>query len=141
MSYREKTAWLSLVAMAVAFGPYFAIVESGLIPKDPLPNLRLLGLFAAAAFVQLLVLGIGNLLLFRQSPLEAKTPMDEREVAMKQRAVSYAYYFLIAGMIIVGCVMPFTASGWTLVNAALMTIVAAELVHYGTVVASYRSQS
>lgn len=127
--------------MAIAFGPYFTIVQSGLIPKDPLPNLRLLGLFAAAAFVQMLVLGIGNLILFRQSPLEAKTPMDEREIAMKQRAVSFAYYFLIAGMIVVGCVMPFSASGWTLVNATLMTIVAAELIHYGAIVASYRSQS
>jgi hypothetical protein len=41
-------------------------------------------------------------------------------------------------MILVGCVMPFNASGWRIVNAALAMIVAAEVVHYATVVFSYR---
>jgi hypothetical protein len=48
---------------------------------------------------------------------------------------------LIAGMIVVGCVMPFNSSGWTTINAALAMIVAAELVHYGAIVVSYRRQA
>ncbi len=28
MPYREKTAWLSLLAMVVAFGPYFLIAAA-----------------------------------------------------------------------------------------------------------------
>ncbi len=37
--------------------------------------------------------------------------------------------------------MPFSFSGWAIVNAALLMIVAAEVVHYGVVVVSYRSQT
>lgn len=139
MPYREKTAWLSLIAMAVTFGPYFTIVAS--LHREPLPNLRQLGLFAVAAIVQLLILGLGHLYLGRRSPEEARTPPDERDRAIMGRSISSAYYLLIAGMILVGCVMPFNSSGWTIINAALFTIVAAEVVHYGVVVFSYRRQS
>ena len=54
------------------------------------------------------------------------------------RAIALAYYVLIAGMILVGVVMPFIASGWTLVNTALYMIIIAEIVHYGSTVLSYR---
>ena len=57
------------------------------------------------------------------------------------RAISAAYYVLIAGMIVVGCVLPFSATGWSITNAALVMIVAAEVVHYGVVVVSYRRQA
>jgi len=139
MPYREKTAWLSLIAMVVAFGPYFTIVAS--LHREPLPNLRQLGLFAVAAIVQMLILGLGHLYLGRRSPEEARTPPDERDRAIIRRSISSAYYLLIAGMILVGCVMPFNSSGWTIINAALFTIVGAEVVHYGVVVFSYRRQS
>jgi hypothetical protein len=139
MPYREKTAWLSLIAMAVAFGPYFTIVATG--TREPLPNLRQLGLFAVAAIVQMLILGLGHWYLGRRSPEEARTPPDERDRAILSRSISSAYYLLIAGMILVGCVMPFNSSGWTIINAALFTIVAAEVVHYGVVVFGYRRQS
>jgi len=66
--------------MAVTFGPYFAIVGTGRFHSDGLPDLRQLGLFAAAAIVQMVI--------------------------------------LVAGM-----------------------VVAAEGVHYGTVVLSYRRQT
>lgn len=139
MPYREKTAWLSLIAMAVTFGPYFTIVAS--LHSESLPNLRQLGLFAVAAIAQMLILGLGHLYLGRRSPAEARTPPDERDRAIMSRSISSAYYLLIAGMILVGCVMPFNSSGWTIINAALFTIVAAEVVHYGVVVLGYRRQS
>jgi hypothetical protein len=57
------------------------------------------------------------------------------------RSIRSAYYLLIVGMILVGCVMPFHSSGWAIINAALFMIVAAELVHYSVVVFSYRRQA
>jgi hypothetical protein len=141
MPYREKTAWLSLIAMAVAFGPYFAIVAARSVPGGPLPNLRQLGLFAVAAVVQMLILGLGHFYLGRRSPEDARTPPDERDRAIMRRSISSAYYVLIFGMILVGCVMPFNSSGWTIINTAIVMIVAAELVHYGVVVFSYRRQA
>jgi hypothetical protein len=138
--YREKTAWLSLIAMAIAFGPYFALVAARPLPGN-LPNLRQLGMFAIAAIAQAVILGIGHLYLGSGSPREARSPLDERDRAIKSRSVSSAYYVLIVGMILVGCVMPFHSSGWSIINTALLMIVAAEVVHYGVVVLSYRRQA
>lgn len=142
MPYREKTAWLSLIAMAVTFGPYFSIVAANRSRAGAsLPDLRQVGLFAIAAIVQMLILGVGRLSLSRQSPEEAHTPPDERDVAIMRRSISLAYYVLIAGMILVGCVMPFNSSGWTIINSALVMIVFAEVVHHAVVVLSYRRQA
>jgi hypothetical protein len=140
MPYREKIAWLSLIAMAVTFGPYFVIVS--LTPSvGALPDLKKLGLFAVTAVAQMLILGVGHLYLRRKSPQEARTPADERDRAIMHRSVSSAYGVLIAGMMIVGCIMPFYSRGWTIINAALFMIVAAEVVHYGVVAWNYRRQA
>jgi hypothetical protein len=137
VTYREKTAWLALMAMALAFGPYFTIVAA--FPSSgALFDLRRFGLFALAATAQMLILGVGHLYLRRGSPQESRMPPDERDQAIMRRSVRSAYYVLIVGMILVGCVMPFSSSGWAIINAAIFMIVAAEVVHYGVVVGSYR---
>jgi hypothetical protein len=141
MPYKEKIAWLSLFAMGITFIPYFALVASGAMPQRAMPDLRQLALFGGVAIAQALILGAGHLLLRRAAPKEARLPPDERDQAIQGRAVGAAYYVLIGGMIVVGCVMPFTASGWRIVNAALFMIIVAELVHYGVIAASYRRQA
>ena len=141
MPYREKTAWLSLIAMVVTFGPYFAMTAARSHPVEAMPNLRQLELFGITAIVQMLILGMGHLYLRRGSPKHERMPLDEREQTIMRRSVNSAYYVLIAGMILVGCVMPFNSSGWSIINAALFMIIAAEVVHYAVVVFSYRRQA
>jgi hypothetical protein len=141
MPYREKIAWLALIAMAVAYGPYFMLAAKAPAPWEPLPHLHPLGLFAVVSIVRMLILGAGYLYLRLGSPREERAPRDERDRAIEHRSLSAAYYVLIAGMILVGCIMPFSAAGWTIVNAAIFWIVAAEVVHYGVVVGSYRLQA
>lgn len=141
MPYREKTAWLALIALALAFGSYFTFVAASAPWGAALPNLRQLGLFAVAALGQLLIVGVGQLYLRRRAPQEARTPPDERDRAIMRRSLSSAYYVLLAGMILVGCVMPFNSRGWTIINAAVAMIVAAEVVRNGAVVVSYRRQA
>ena len=126
--------------MAIAFGPYF-VVTAASHAGPSLPNLRQLSLFAVAAIVQMLILGIGHLYLSRRSPQEAHIPPDERDVAIMRRSIVWAYYVLVAGMILVGCVMPFNSSGWAIINSAIVMIVFAEVVHYTVVVLSYRRQA
>ncbi len=136
MPYREKVAWLSLTAMMVTFGPYFVAVAIS-PPGDELPNIQQLRALAVAALSQLVLLGAGYLYLRRTSRGESKLP-DERDQAISRRSIRYAYGVLTVGMIVVGCVMPFSSGGWTIVNAALLMIVLAEVVHYGAVVLGYR---
>src|SRR5262249_23517635 len=119
MPYREKIAWLSLAALAVAFIPYFAIVAAVPFRDQAMPNLHMLALYAAAAAVRVLILGAGHLYLRRGSPEDARTPPDERDLAIKHRSLSAAYYVLVAGMILVGVVMPFSTGGWAIVNTAI----------------------
>jgi hypothetical protein len=141
MAYREKIAWLSLFAMAVTFGPYFASSAGASRLNGHGPNLRQLELYAVAAVLQMLILGGGRLWLRRQAGGEAGAAPDERDRAIDYRSIRFAYAALIAGMVLVGCVMPFQSSGWSIINAALFMIVAAEVVHYGVVVFSYRRQA
>jgi hypothetical protein len=140
MPYREKTAWLSLAAIVITFTPYFVVVATA-PPQPGLPNLRQLGLFAAVVIAQVVILVVGHIYLTLRGRQEARTPPDERDRAIGSRSITAAYYVLITGMIVVGCVMPFTSGGWKIVNAAVFMIVIAELVHYGTVVLSYRKQA
>ncbi len=140
MPYREKTAWLSLIAMAIAFGPYFAFAAASSRPGEAVPNLRQLTLFAVAALVHLLIVGVGHLYLGRVFPQDARMPPDERDRAIMRRSLGSAYYVLLAGMILVGCVMPFNSRGWSIINAAVAMIVAAEVLRNGVIVLNYRRQ-
>lgn len=141
MPYREKTAWLSLFAMIVTFGPYFVHVAMDSRPPRPLPDLHEISYYAAITIAELIILGVGHLVLRLKSPDEARTPLDERDQAIKRLSVSSAYYVLIFGMIQVGCIMPFTLKGWSLVHASIFMIVAAELTRLFVVVISYRRQA
>jgi hypothetical protein len=140
MPYREKTAWLSLIAMALTFGPYFAYAAMN-APGRALPNLRQLGLYATAMFVQLLILGAGHLYLRFEFPEEARIPPDERDSAIVRRSMSSAYWVLTFGTIYVGCIMPFLFKGWAIVNSAIFMIATAEVVRLAVVVTSYRRQA
>jgi len=141
MPYREKIAWLSLIAMAVAYIPYFAVIDAGYLPARPMPDLRQIVFLSAVSVARVLILGIGYLFIRHGSPQEARIPPDERDRAIDSRSVGAAYYVLMAGMILVGCFMPFSSSGWPIVNATIFMIVVAEVVRYGLAVFHYRRQA
>jgi hypothetical protein len=139
MAYREKIAWLSLGSLAVAFVPYFTIVATRTQPETALiPQLEL---YTIAVAIQLLVLGAGYWYLRRQSPQDAAMPPDERDIAIANRSTTVAYNVLIAGTIVVGCIMPFSNRGFTIVNAAFFAIIVAQVVRYSVAATSYRRQA
>src|SRR4029077_19629352 len=134
---REKVTWLTLIAQAATLGPYLAIMAAA-PPTAPMPDFKPLVLFAVATVAQMLILGIGHLWLRISSPEDARVPADERDRAIARRALGAAYYTLLVGMILVGIVMPFRSSGWTIINAAVAAILVAEVVHHGVTIWSYR---
>jgi hypothetical protein len=137
MSHRERVAVLSLLAMAVTYGPYFTWM-SLVPPTAPLPDLRTMSLFAATSITQALLLGAGHLCLRWWWPDDARAPSDERDRAIDRRALRIAYYVLMSGTILVGGVMPFQVAGWQLVNAAIFMVVLSEVVHYAAALWGYR---
>ena len=135
--FREKSAWVALAAMAVAYSAYF--IAMALAQRNGEENtLLFLGYFAIASGVRLLILFIGTVAIAARSSGEARAPADERDRAIAQRSATKAYYVLMAGMILVGIVMPFSYRGWSITNAALLALVIADMVRYGAVIVDYR---
>jgi cytochrome bd-type quinol oxidase subunit 2 len=133
MAWREKTAWITLVAMGVTYGVYFTLIS-----RESLSTLSMLELFAVVTVLQVIAVVTVTSVLAALSSEEARAKPDERDRAVARRGASIAYFVLIVGVITVGVVMPFRDSGWRLTNATLFALVIAETVRYLTVVVSYR---
>lgn len=136
-SHRERAAWLALTATAAAFGPYFVWMSIH-PPTAPLPDLRTMATLVVAVVVQVIILVAGHIWFAVARPADARAPADERDRAIEARSIRSAYYVLISGVVMVGCVLPFSMTDWRLINAAIAVVVLAETTHYGLVVWSYR---
>lgn len=137
MAYREKTAWLAIAAMAIAYGALFIAVALA-EQAGTASLLQFLILFAIASAARVAIQFGGMLVVAARAPGDARAPADERDRAIARRGAATAYYVLMTGMILVGIVMPFNAQGWRIANAALGWLVAAELARYFIAVLSYR---
>ncbi len=136
MPYKEKSAWLALIAMLVAYIPFFAY--AAVAPPGSPPYLKMLAALAAVSVLRLLILGVGHLVLRLGSPEDARTPADERDKVIGHRAASTAYYLLMAAALGIGCFMPFYTGGWDIVRATILAVVAVEIVRCALIVVGYR---
>ncbi len=134
MAYREQTAWLTLVAMLIAYTIYFGMVLTGQVGPRLFDILLPFGVIAA---IQAVAVITGHIFLAIRNGPDARQA-DERDRAIARRGSTAGYYILIVGMIVVGVVMPFSDPAPKIVNTALLTIVLAETVRYVLVIASYR---
>src|SRR3954452_7124802 len=137
MAFREKIAWLTLVAMVVAYSVYFSLLGATYRHQEPAMP-QMLGLFAAVTIAQMVIVVIGSAALALSAGQEAKARPDERDRAIARRGTGVAYFVLMVGMLVVGVVMPFSAPAWKIINAALLALVIAEAVRYTLIVYSYR---
>jgi uncharacterized BrkB/YihY/UPF0761 family membrane protein len=137
MAFREKTAWLTLGTMLIAYGIYFGLVG----PAAEFGRNRLIDViwsFGAVAAAHAVVMIVGSIIIAVTSTKEARAPMDERDRAIARQGSTMGCYVLLVGVILVGVVMPFSEAPWMIVNAALLAIVVAEVVRYGAILLSYR---
>ena len=137
MSCRERIAWLALFAMALAYGPFFALLGHEQAYGGPSIG-RFLLLFGAASAVRVAIEAGGRIALRVRMGAEALAPADERDRAIAARSAQFAYVVLLVGMIVVGIVMPFKSQGLAIVTSALFALIAAELIRYLAIVLSYR---
>ena len=136
MNFREKTAWLNVIAMVAAYTVYFGLILSGHpAGREVFPMLWLFGSIAIAHAVTVI---IGTIILSAQAPKSERVRADERDRAIRRRGATAAYYVLLVGMMVVGVYMPFVERGVPLANMGLLAIVIAELVNSVIVLMSYR---
>ena len=136
MAFQEKIEWLTLLAMAVAYGIYFSLVAA--YPAGP-TLVETLWLFAKISVVQIIVVVIGAIILALASRKDGQAKSDERDRAISRRGATIAYYVLLIGVILVGVVMPFEQpAAAKIVNASLLILVIAEAVRHVVMLVSYR---
>lgn len=141
MAYRERIAWMYLLAMLATLGPYllFAlVVQHGEV--IPMPGFRQLLIYGIASSAFAILVGVGHIVLRLRYPLEAKESADERDQEIERRSYRVGYIILLTGMIIVGIYKPFIESGWSIVNDGICMIVISETVRGMIIVLNYRRQ-
>jgi len=133
MSFREKTAWISLISMTGIYGFYFwRAIRSG--HGGTSDTSGLLGTVIALVVVQA-VLTIAAAIF---APKEAKAPQDERDKLIELRSTRFAY-FVMAGCI--ACAVFFAAFTPPVIfgtNALLFTLAVAEILRSGCQIVQYR---
>ena len=95
MSFREKTAWITLVTILVCFGAYYGAILSGLVPQTSWQAFHL-GLVAIVGLAGLQV--FLTLVAMRVTPRDSRSANDERELMIHTRSHVIGYYVLMIGM-------------------------------------------
>ncbi|HVY64273.1 MAG TPA: hypothetical protein VHH11_05560 [Gammaproteobacteria bacterium] len=138
MSFREKSAWISLVCLllpTVAFtvGQHFHPHDAqGHDLVNPLHLvLAILGGF-------LLLQAVLHLIVVLRAPRDARTPKDERERLIELRAARVGFYALVIGEFVAMALFHAHGRAFTLMNTVLLAILVAWLLKLGSEVALYR---
>jgi hypothetical protein len=122
MSFRYKSALLSLASLALIYGWYFAAWtldrHAGLHGDEPL---RLVGTVIAVVVVQI----VGTVLIVLTSG-DRWRAMDERELGFDRRATNAGYYVLIVGALMAAATLHIGAYPRDMADAILLAVVIAE---------------
>ena len=99
MSFREKSAWITLVSVLLCFGAYFGTVLASHFAGGPRANGWLLVKCVGTFVVLQLVL---TLIAVRTTPKDGLSPRDERERGILARSHTLGYYVLVVLVLMLG---------------------------------------
>jgi hypothetical protein len=139
MSFREKTAWISLLSIAGIYGFYFwAVIRAGHPGAQSFHfGGLLLGTIIAIVAVQVVLTAAAAVF----SPKDARAPRDERDRVIELRATRVAYSGLataVAFACFFGALSPPIVFN---TNALLFILVASELLRSSCLILQYRRQA
>lgn len=124
VSFRETSAWITLVTVAVSFGVYFGSIATGAVSARGLDTLHRLLLCVGALVVLQIASHAAAAAL---TPKDGRGPRDERERLIAWRAQSLGYYVLMVGVLALGAPAHFGHPPVDLLNFALLVVVVAAL--------------
>jgi hypothetical protein len=134
MSFREKTAWISLLSMSGIYGFYFwSVFRHGAQPGGVHFG-GLLGTIIALVIVQV-VLTVAVAVV---TPEEAKAPRDAREKLIELRAMRFAYAGLATSVALACFFGALTPPIVFNTNSLLFLLVTAEAMRSGCQIIQYR---
>lgn len=138
MVRNEQFSWIWAITLITVLGPYFVFVSVIRAAESEPTFIFQITALATALTIMGIVAGLSTLISRVRHRDHPAAPTDERDRLIELRSSKVSYYILMVGMIIVGCVMPFDASGWEIVNTAVFAIAVAEVTGCLLTVRGYR---
>lgn len=135
MSFREKSAWITLVTVLLCFGAYFGAIVTGRVQAGGLAALHLLLSCAAILIVLQIVL---TWIASATTPKDSRAPADEREILIQHRARSLGYYVLMGFSLTLFLPVHFGHSAIQIANFALLGVVLTSLAVAGAQIVMFR---
>jgi len=120
MSFREKSAWITVVTVLLCFGAYFGAIAAGWVHARGLGALYLLAHSVIALVVLQLVL---ILIAIRTTPRDGRARHDEREAAILARSHTIGYYVLLISVVLLFVPVHFGHPPADLLNFVLLDVV------------------
>jgi hypothetical protein len=136
MSFREKTAWASLIATAGVWGIYFWKLWPDL--QDRSLGTGSVGMFVVGVIVLTIIQVIVAIVLALSSGKRAEAPMDEREQLIDLKGARAGFYALNGAGFCVSALWLIGASPLVMANGILAALVLGELIRSGFIIVSYR---
>lgn len=138
MSFREKRAWVTLITLIFVLTLFWLHIPPNRMLAPP-PNMWVLHvlLLMIATFVTIEI--VARIVIRIRSPLDARTPKDEREqlIELKSRAIAW-YVFVILSLGGVFVTLHAGANEIGLGFVVLFSFVLAEIVNYTMRIYYYR---
>jgi hypothetical protein len=135
MSFREKTAWVTLIAILFVSGLFFAHGPDIFAGEIDAWELHLVGM-CVAAFIVIEV--VAYVVLYLRNPRDARTPKDERERLIDLKALRLAAYVYVLGSFLAIIASVHAPSGAVVGFLVLAAFVIAEIVNYAARIIYYR---
>jgi heme/copper-type cytochrome/quinol oxidase subunit 2 len=124
MSFREISAWITLVTVLGCFGVYFGSLATGEVAASSFDTLRLLLL----CVLGLVVLQIGlHAVAAVHTSKASRARRDEREMLIQTRSRGIGYYVLMVAVLALAIPGHMGYSNIELLNFALLALVIAAL--------------
>jgi hypothetical protein len=134
MSFREKSAWISVLSISGIYGFYFwSVIHAG--PKAGGFHFGGLLMTVVALVVLEVVLHIAAAIF---NPKEAQAPRDERDKLIELRSMRVAYAGLATSVAMACFFGAFTPPIIFNTNSLLFILVTAEILRYACQVIQYR---
>ena len=134
MSFREKTAWVSVITMSAIYGVYFWTAVHGAAHDGSLHVGGLLQAIVALVAAQVVLITAAAI----AAPRDAKAPRDERDRLIALRATRVAYAGLASSVAFACFFGAFDPPIVFNVNALLFILVASEVLRSAYQIIQYR---
>ena len=137
MSFREKSAWISLLSVLIPFGYYFTALGRSLHSGQG-PQRYFFFLLVACVIGQVAIQIALHVVAAVQAPKDAQAAKDERERLIELKSTRIAFYVLVVGVLMVAGSTHLGAGKILMANGILLALVLADLVRYSGQIVYFR---